>query len=183
MQTLFENKPTGHPFSRNPDPLVDDGMVALIRWLEASPLASVDAAELHSLSRITASNQPSTRVYLLSIGPPEIVTEINLRGNPEGRSRRPILSAHVKGDGWTLTRTQLLLSRDILPDACAQVMEGRIDAMRGLEIVTHPYLTGAWTQRGSIKEREVVMNLQRSRPSHILGVGGIEKIRRREAAI
>ena len=121
------------------DPLLDDGMVALLRWLEAA--GAVHPDEIHAQCRETKGDHAT--VYKRKTSNDDWI-EIGHRDNPDDRSGRMILSADIYGDGWTIAQEILVIGRRLLTEASQTVLcdpGSRVEATTIIDPVSYTHLT------------------------------------------
>lgn len=154
-------------------PLLHSGMVTLLLQLEESGIIGVE--RIYDLCHRTCADNCVVYRQVDENGQNEL--KINFRENPDGSSKPMILSAFVSGKGWSLSHSQILIKREILPETYLRRLSDREVVLRSREIIDHPYLAGAWTRDAVIKDREVILALNRGKTRHVLGPNGIEKFK------
>ena len=152
------------------DPLLDEGMVALLRWLEKTSPRIL--TEIHGKCLETAGDHAT--VYERKRSADDWI-EINHRDNPEDPSDRMILMAVIYGDSWTMTEDLLVVGRKALTQASLTVLcdpDGLIEAKT---IIDHPYLTGAKAGDGKTNPN-LLLSIYREPARHVLTSKGIEAL-------
>lgn len=151
------------------NPLLDDGMVALLRWLEDT--GAIDLKEMHAKCRETKGDHATIYKRRRSV---DDWIEISHCNNPYDPSSRMILSAQIYGDGWTIARDILVIGRRMLTEASQAVLcepESRVEATA---LIDHPYLAGA-KATGAKGRPDLLMNLHREPATRMLTHRGIGK--------
>lgn len=152
------------------DPLLDDGMVALLQWLEQT-----DAINLKDIRKKCCETKGDHATVYKRKRSDDDWIEISHRDNPDNRSGRMILTADIYGDGWTITRDILLIGRRLLPQSSQVELcdpERLVDAR---SVIDHPYLTGAKTGQGERKPN-LLLSVFREQATQVLTSSGIEKL-------
>lgn len=152
------------------DPLLDDGMVALLRWLENS--GAIDLKEIHAKCRETKGDHAT--IYKRKRSDDDWI-EISHRDNPDDPSGRMILSADIYGDGWTIAQEILVIGRRLLTEASQTVLCDPGSRVEATTIIDHPYLSGAMATGGE-KKPNLLLTLHRGPATHLLTHGGITKL-------
>lgn len=152
------------------DPLLDDGMVALLRWLEKTNPSIL--ADIHAKCLETSGDHAT--VYERKRSSDDWI-EINHRDNPEDPSGRMILMAVIYGESWTMTEDLLVIGRKTLTQASLAVLcdpDGLIDAE---QVIDHPYLKGAKAGDGKTSPN-LLLSIYREPARHVLTSKGIEAL-------
>ena len=150
------------------DPLLDDGMVALLRWLEKTrPRILTD---IHGKCLETTGDHAT--VYKRKRSEDDWI-EISHRDNPDEPSGRMILIADIYGDGWTIAREIFVIGRRLLPQSSQTMLCDPDRLVEASSIMEHPYLTGAKAGGGE-KKPNLLLQLYREPAGHVLTSKGIE---------
>lgn len=150
------------------DPLLDDGMVTLLRWLEKT---SPDLlADIHGKCLETTGEHAT--VYERKRSSDDWI-EISHRDNPEDPSGRMILIATIYGDSWTLTNDLLVIGRKVLTQTSLAVLCDPDVLVDANTIIDHPYLTGAKAGDGKMNTN-LLLSIYREPAKHVLTSTGIE---------
>lgn len=149
------------------DPLLDAGMVELLKWIETN--TDTTDRKIHDLC-MRVEKYDST-VFKCEWPSPRRSIEIHYR---KIASRTMILSANYNGNGYSFGRGGILIRTEMVPEALRLKLTDRNVVMRANEIVDHPYLIGAWTSRAEEKEGKVSIALNRGSPRHVLTASGVE---------
>lgn len=152
------------------DPILDYGIVALLRWLEQTRPHIL--GDIHEKCLETTGDH--AKVYERKRSADDWI-EISHRDNPEDPSGRMILIATIYGDKWTLTNDLLVIGRKALTQTSLAVLcnpEGLVDAST---IIDHPYLTGAKAGDGKMNTN-LLLSLYREPATHVLTSNGIEEL-------
>ncbi|WP_298847001.1 hypothetical protein [uncultured Salinicola sp.] len=150
------------------DPLLDDGMVALLRWLEQTRPRIL--RDIHQKCLDTTGD--NAKVYERKRSADDWI-EISHRDDPEDPSGRMILIATIYGKSWTLTNDLLVIGRKALTQTSLTVLcdpDGIVDAST---IIDHPYLTGAKAGDGEMNTN-LLLSIYREPARHVLTSTGIE---------
>lgn len=150
------------------DPLLDDGMVALLRWLEKERPRIL--RDIHQKCLDTTGDHATAYERKRS---EDDWIQISHRDNPDDPSGRMVLYATIYGESWTLSNDLLVIGRKLLTQASLTALcdpEGVVDA---ISIIDHPYLTGAKAGNGMMNTN-LLLSLYRRPERHILTSRGIE---------
>ena len=150
------------------DPLLDDGMIALLRWLEQTRPRIL--GDIHDKCLETTGD--NAKVYERKKSADDWI-EISHREDPENPSGRMILIATIYGKSWTLTNDLLVIGRKVLTQTSLTVLcdpDGIVDAS---DIIDHPYLTGAKAGDGEMNTN-LLLSIYREPARHVLTSTGIE---------
>lgn len=153
-------------------PLLHAGMVALLRDLEKKDIISTE--RIYDLCHRTCAD--NCVVYRQTDDDGRNELKINFRENPAGRTKPMILSVLTSGEGWSISHSQILIQRSILPDTYLHRLADKEVVLPAREIIDHIYLSGAWTKDGLVKDKEIILTLHRGKPRHVLSARGIEKL-------
>lgn len=151
-------------------PLLDQGMVALLGWLEERN--SISPKRIHALCGKT--EKFDTSVYKCEWPRPKRVLEIHRRKSANGTV---ILGANHDHPDYKIGRTGILISKAILPETLQLKLKDGDVVMKATDIIDHPYLTGAWTCRAEDRENDIMVSLNRGKARHRLTVRGVEAFR------
>ena len=152
------------------DPLIDDGMIALLRWLERTRPRIL--RDIHEKCLETTGDHAT--VYKRKRSQDDWI-EISHRDNPEDPSGRMILIATIYGDSWTLSNDLLVIGRKVLTQTSLAVLcdpDGMVDART---IIDHPYLTRAKAGDGKMNTN-LLLSIYREPAGHVLTPKGIEAL-------
>lgn len=153
------------------DPLLDDGMVALLRWLEKTSPSIL--ADIHAKCLETTGDHAMVYKRKRSV---DDWIEISHRDDPESPEGRMMLEAIVYGKGWFLSREVMSIDKSILTNTL-QARLGDLDlVMSGRDIVDHPYLSAVDAGRGRAAKSELLLNVYRKPARHVLTSTGIEAL-------
>ena len=153
------------------DPLLDDGMVALLRWLEKTRPRIL--ADIHGKCLETTGDHAT--VYKRKRSEDDWI-EISHRDDPENPTGRMILDAIVYGEGWLLSRDIMSNDKFILTNTL-QARLGDVDlVMGGRDIIDHPYLSETGAEWGMAAKGELILNVYRKPATHVLTPKGIEAL-------
>lgn len=167
MRETFAN---GFESLKTQRPLLDQGMVALLAWLEERQ--SISPQRVHELCGRTG--RFDTSLYKCEWPRPKRILEIHRRTLG---SRAVILSANHDDPDYQIGRTGILISKAILPETLQLKLKDSDVVMKATDIIDHPYLTGAWTRRGEDREHQIMVRLNRGKARHRLTAGGVETFR------
>jgi len=151
------------------DPLLDDGMVALLRWLEKSRPRIL--ADIHGKCLETTGDHATVYKRRRSVDDWIEISHRDDSGNPKGRM---ILDAIIYGKGWLLSRGIMSIDKSILTNTL-QARLGNVDlVMGGRDIIDHPYLSETDAGWGQAAKGELILNVYRKPATHVLTSKGIE---------
>ena len=151
-------------------PLLDQGMVALLAWLEEKH--SISPERIHELCGRT--EKFGTNVYKCEWPNPKRVLEIHRRKSANGAI---ILGANHDHPDYRIGRGGIRISKTILPEALQLKLKDNDVVMKARDIIDHPYLTGAWTCRAEDGDAQIMITLNRGKARHRLTAGGVESFR------
>lgn len=151
------------------DPLLDAGMVEMLKWIETS--TGTTARKMHELcGRV---EKYDSTVFKCQWPAPRRSIEVHYR---KIASRTVILAANYDGNGYSFGRGGILIRTEMIPESLRLKLADRDVIMKASEIIDHPYLIGAWTSRAEEKDGKVSITLNRGAPRHVLTSAGVEKV-------
>lgn len=153
------------------DPLLDDGMVALLRWLEKTRPRILK--DIHEKCLETTGDQATVYKRKRSVDDWIEISHRDDPGNPEGRM---MLEAIVYGKGWFLSREVMSIDKSILTNTLQARLGDPDLVMGGRDIVDHPYLCKADAGRVRTAKSELLLNVYRKPATHVLTSTGIEAL-------
>jgi len=151
-------------------PLLDQGMIALLAWLEERQ--SISLRRIHELCGRT--EKFDTSVYKCEWPRPKRMLEIHRRKNAKGTI---ILGANYDHPDYKIGRTGIRINKAILPETLQLKLKDSDVVMKATDIIDHPYLTGAWTSRAEDRDAQIMITLNRAKARHRLTSDGMEAIR------
>lgn len=150
-------------------PLLDDGMVALLAWVEEH--LNKTPQRIHELCG--KREKYNNTVYKCEWPNPKRTLEIHRRKDARGKI---ILGANYTHPDYNFGRDGIIINKTLIPESIILKLKDHDIVMKATEIIDHPYLTGAWITPAEEREKDVVITLRRGKIRHILTENGVEKL-------